>query len=47
MELTEQYTTYYASASDTEREVFKQWLNGLIQSQAVTITFKKTDGTSR
>ena len=47
MELTEQYTTYYATASDTERKVFKNWLKGLITSQAVTITFKKTDGTSR
>jgi hypothetical protein len=40
--------TWYSTASEEERKTFREWLLGVLnQHEAVTVTFKKVDGTIR
>lgn len=38
---------YYAQASEDERQQLREWVKGLLQSDKVTVTFTKSDGTAR
>jgi hypothetical protein len=40
-------SSWYATASDADREVFKDWLRGVIRTERVNIRFTKADGTDR
>jgi hypothetical protein len=42
-----EYFSYYASATNEERKEFKNWLKGVMQTEIVNLTFRKTDGTLR
>lgn len=42
-----EYFSYYASATNEERNEFKNWLKGVMQTEIVNLTFRKTDGTLR
>lgn len=39
--------TQYQQSSDTEKAVIRDWVRGLLQKGAVTVTFVKADGTDR
>lgn len=40
--------TWYASANEEDRKIFREWLLGVLDMhEKVTITFKKSDGTLR
>jgi len=47
--LSDQDQGYYVSASEQERAVMREWITGLLRSNAlpVHITFIKADGTER
>jgi len=38
---------YYCQASESERQVFKEWVQGLLREREVTIDFVKADGDFR
>jgi hypothetical protein len=38
---------WYAQADETERQIFRDWVTGLLQSNTVVVEFIKTDGTLR
>lgn len=38
---------WYLTASDDEREVFRNWLGGVLRMHEVKVEFKKKDGTYR
>lgn len=42
-----EYFSYYASATNEERKNFKHWLQGVMRTEIVNLTFRKTDGTLR
>lgn len=42
-----EYFSYYASATNEERKNFKEWLQGVMRTEIVNLTFRKTDGTLR
>lgn len=42
-----EHFSYYASATNEERKQFKNWLKGVMQTEIVNLTFRKTDGTLR
>lgn len=42
-----EYFSYYASATNEERKQFKNWLKGVMKTEIVNLTFRKTDGTLR
>lgn len=42
-----EYFSYYANATNEERKQFKNWLKGVMQTEIVNLTFRKTDGTLR
>ena len=40
--------TWYSTATEDERKMFREWLLGVLaMHEAVTVTFKKKDGTIR
>jgi hypothetical protein len=45
--LKDQIGNYYSQQSEPEREEFRKWVKGLLQSQAVVIEFVKADGDTR
>jgi len=42
-----EYFSFYASATNEERKNFKEWLQGVMRTEIVNLTFRKTDGTLR
>jgi hypothetical protein len=42
-----EYFSYYANATNEERNQFRNWLKGVMQTEIVNLTFRKTDGTLR
>ena len=38
---------WYAQADETERQIYRDWVTGLLQSNTVVVEFIKTDGTLR
>ena len=42
-----EYFSYYANATNEERKQFRNWLKGVMQTEIVNLTFRKTDGTLR
>jgi hypothetical protein len=38
---------WYAQADENERQIFRDWVTGLLQSNTVVVEFIKTDGTLR
>lgn len=47
-DLAELDPTWYASADESERKTFREWLLGVLNMhEKVTVTFKKSDGTMR
>lgn len=43
----EKYDTWYASANDKDKKIFRDWLRGLLLTEEVSLKFKKQDGTIR
>lgn len=39
--------TQYQEADDTNKAIIRDWVRGLLQSQPITVTFVKADGTVR
>jgi len=39
--------SYYVTASDSEREIMREWVTGLLRERTVQITFAKADGEVR
>lgn len=39
--------TWYSTASDDERELFRNWLRGVLKTETVRLTFRKKDDTIR
>ena len=39
--------TMYQESNDTEKTIFRDWVRGVLQSQPVSLTFIKADGTER
>ena len=42
-----EYFSYYANATNEERKEFKKWLQDVMRTEIVNLTFRKTDGTLR
>ena len=38
---------YYCQASDSEREIFKNWMIGLLREHEIIVDFVKADGDAR
>jgi hypothetical protein len=38
---------YYTKAAEPEREQFRIWIRGLLQTGKITVEFEKADGTDR
>lgn len=38
---------YYTKAAEPEREQFRTWIRGLLQTGKITVEFEKADGTAR
>lgn len=45
--ISEQPAQYYVTASDEERECFRNWVRGLLQEREITVDFEKADGAFR
>lgn len=39
--------TQYQEADDENKKIFRDWIRGLLQTQSITVTFVKADGTDR
>lgn len=39
--------TYYSSANEEERKIFREWLNGVLRMHYVNVHFRKKDGSIR
>ena len=39
--------TWYNTASESDRKLFRQWMTGLLKNERVNICFTKADGTER
>lgn len=39
--------TYYQQASESERRIMREWVEGILRERTVHITFIKADGTER
>lgn len=39
--------TWYQQANESEKQIFRDWIRGLLKTEDVTLTFKKQDGTIR
>lgn len=39
--------TWYSTANEKDRKLFKEWLHNVIRTEKVTLTFTKVDGTQR
>ena len=39
--------TYYQQASESERRIMREWVEGIMRERIVHITFTKADGTER
>ncbi len=39
--------TQYQEADDANKAIFRDWVRGLLQSQPITVSFIKSDGTQR
>jgi hypothetical protein len=46
-QLTGEPGNYYSQAAEDEREIFKEWLKGLLKTDLVTVDFVKADGEFR
>jgi hypothetical protein len=46
-ELTDDPGNYYCQVSNSERELFKKWMRGLLQEREVVVDFVKADGEFR
>ena len=40
-------STYYATASEKQRKIFREWLGGVLRTNYVNIHFRKKDGSIR
>ena len=40
-----EYFSYYANATNEERNEFKKWLQGVMRTEIVNLTFRKTEKT--
>jgi hypothetical protein len=40
-------STYYANACEDERNIFREWLGGVLRTNYVNIHFRKKDGSTR
>jgi hypothetical protein len=47
MTKTNEIPSYYNTADEKERLIFREWLSGLLRTEHVKITFTKKDGTVR
>ena len=45
--LTDRPGNYYATASESERQIFRDWVTGILREQDVTVDFEKTNGEFR
>ena len=45
--LTDQPGNYYVMASESERELFRDWVSGVLRQQEAVIDFAKADGAFR
>lgn len=43
----ETVTCYYATADESERALFRDWLAGLLKTNEVKVVFTKSDGSER
>jgi hypothetical protein len=47
MTMNDKDGVWYAQADETERQIYRDWVTGLLQSNTVVVEFIKTDGTLR
>lgn len=40
-------STYYVNASESQREIMRDWMRGLLQEREVTVDFEKANGEFR
>lgn len=45
--ISDQPGNYYVSASDEERELFREWVRGLLLEREITVDFAKINGEHR
>jgi len=45
--IADQPSTYYVGASESEREIMREWIRGVLRTHGARITFTKADGTER
>ena len=45
--LTDDVSNYYVQASDSEREIMRSWVRGILLERTANITFVKADGSER
>jgi hypothetical protein len=45
--IAESPANYYVTASDSEREIMRDWVHGILAEREMTITFRKADGDLR
>ena len=45
--ISDQPATYYVNANESEREIMRDWVRGLLQEREVTVDFDKADGEFR
>jgi hypothetical protein len=45
--LSDRPGNYYATADENEREIFREWMAGVLRRETVTVDFEKTNGEFR
>lgn len=40
-------TTWYSTASEADRKLFREWMTGILKEQRMNICFTKADGSER
>ncbi len=45
--ISDQPASYYVNATEEERQTFREWVQGILRTQPITVTFTKADGAVR
>ena len=45
--ISNQPANYYVTATESEREIMREWLRGLLQEREITVHFEKANGEFR
>jgi len=45
--ISDQPATYYVTASESEREIMREWVRGILREREVTVDFEKATGEFR